>query len=61
MEPYYGGGDRVEDQRTLGWSREADRGGYVPRDDRVPASLWDYVRREWVNLGDLAWDLKMPP
>ena len=61
VEPDYGGGDRVKDQRTLGKGREADRRGYVPRDDRVPASLWDYVRREWVNLEDLAWDLKMSP
>ena len=27
VEPDYGGGDRVEDQRTLGKSKEADRGG----------------------------------
>ena len=27
VEPDYGGGDRVEDQRTLGKSRDTDRGG----------------------------------
>ena len=39
VEPDYGGGDRVEDQRTLGKGREADKGGHVLRDDRVLASL----------------------
>ena len=61
VDPDYGDRDQVEDQRTLAMGREADRGGYVPRDDRVPASLWDYVRRYWVNLKDLAWELKMSP